>query len=156
MNSKLVLHIILVMVVAVTAFVPAALADESNQRTQLTFDKPVEVPGHILPAGTYWFVLVNDFSSRDVVRIFSADQKTLYATEMTASAERVESADETLLKFAERESSKPQALLTWFYPGELIGHEFLYSGHEEKELSQDKQLTVLAKPVSQTQVSSGF
>jgi hypothetical protein len=37
----------------------AAHADEDNELTWLTFSQPVQVPGRILPAGTYEFVLVN-------------------------------------------------------------------------------------------------
>ena len=51
----------------------AAHADEDNELTILTFSQPVQVPGRILPAGTYEFVLANSQSNRDIVRIFNAD-----------------------------------------------------------------------------------
>ena len=37
----------------------AAHADEQNQFTTFTFNKPVEIPGQILPAGTYLFKLAD-------------------------------------------------------------------------------------------------
>jgi hypothetical protein len=46
--------------------VPGAMADESNQATQATFSAPFEVPGKVLPAGTYWFTLMNDDSDRNL------------------------------------------------------------------------------------------
>lgn len=37
-----------------------AHADEDNQLTKPSFSQAVQVPGRILPAGTYQFVLAND------------------------------------------------------------------------------------------------
>jgi hypothetical protein len=36
----------------------------------------------------------------------------------------------------------PEALVTWFYPGETTGHESLYPKQVEKEPAKDKQDTV--------------
>lgn len=156
MNTKKVLSIFFGAILACAAFLPVAQASEFNQQTKLTFDQPVEVPGQVLPAGSYWFVLVDDVSSRDMVQVFSADWKTLYATLITVNSERQYPAEGTLLKFANRESAGAQALLTWFFPGETIGHEFLYSNQEEKELAQDRQQTVVARPASEAEIRSGL
>jgi hypothetical protein len=155
MNTKKGLSIIFGVIMTCTAFLPVARADESNQQTKLVFDQAVEIPGQVLPAGSYWFVLLDDHSDRNTVQVFSADWKTLYATLMTASSERPKAADRTTLKFATRESTKGEALVSWFYPGETIGHEFLYSRREEKELSQDQQQIVVATPLSSAQLA-GF
>lgn len=150
MNTRKVISIVFGAIVTCSTFLSVARASEVNQSTKITFDQPVEIPGQVLPAGTYWFVLAADDFNRDIVHIFSADWKTLYATEMTANSERSKPANDTTLTLAERESSGTQALVNWFYPGETIGHEFLYSGQEAKELARDKRLTVVA-----TQMSSG-
>jgi hypothetical protein len=155
MNNKMI-RIVVAVIVAGAAFLPMTRADEYNQQTKLTFNQPVEIPGRVLPAGTYWFVLMDDTSNRGVVRVFSSDWKTLYATESTVNAERQEPAEGTVLKFAERGSAGIQALLTWFYPGETIGHEFLYSRQVENELAQDKQQTVLVQPRSGSDSNPGI
>ena len=36
---------------------PAARADQANQATKVTFNQAVQIPGRVLPAGTYWFTL---------------------------------------------------------------------------------------------------
>ena len=47
------------------ALIPVtAGADEWNKKTVLTFSQPVEIPGHVLPAGTYTFKLVDSMSDR--------------------------------------------------------------------------------------------
>ena len=48
---------------------PAAHADEWTKLTYFTFSAPVEVPGMVLPAGSYKFELADPDSTRRVVRI---------------------------------------------------------------------------------------
>jgi hypothetical protein len=123
---------------------PAARADETNQETKVTFSGAVQISGHVLPAGTYWFVAPADFNQHDVVRIFGSDRTTLYATILTINAERSEPTDNTAFKLAERESTQPPAIMIWFYPGRTIGHEFLYPKQVREELAKDKQTTIAA------------
>ena len=56
---------------------PAARADEWDQASKLTFNQPVQIPGRVLPAGTYWFILVDSLSDRNIVQIFNSDRSTL-------------------------------------------------------------------------------
>jgi len=129
---------ILSVVVAWAVLIPLAGADELTQQTKVTFDQPVEVPGTTLPAGSYWFVMATPDPSFGVVHIFSLDWKTLYATETTTPVEHRMPADGTIFTFSERPQSQPEALLTWFYPGETVGHEFMYPQDEKRELSRDQ------------------
>jgi hypothetical protein len=124
--------------------VPSAHADEWNQETILAFGQPVEIPGQILPAGTYRFILLDSYSDRNTVQIFSSDWSKLYATLFTASSIRREPTGETAIRFAERPSDQPEAITTWFYPGEITGHEFIYWGKEASELATDSKKLVLA------------
>ena len=141
-----------------SAFIlPAARADEWNQATKLTFNQSVQIPGRVLPSGTYWFILVDSTSDRNIVRIFNSDRSTLYATILTINAERVGQTDHTALIFAQRETMPSNAIVTWFYPGDNSGHEFVYSKSEQRELAQAKRQTIVAMaPVKhQTSVSGG-
>jgi hypothetical protein len=60
----------------------------------------------------------------------------------TLTAERGEPIGKTVLTLAERPSDEPEALLTWFYPGRTVGHEFVYPKREQKQLAQYKQDSV--------------
>jgi hypothetical protein len=155
MSTRNLLITILGGFLALVTFLPVAKASEFNQQTKVTFDRAVEIPGKVLPAGTYWFILVDNDTDRSLVRIFSEDWKTLYATESTADTERMEPADDTMFEVVDRGSSQPNALVKWFYPGELSGHEFIYSRKVEKELAQDKQQTVVATPEGSTTTRQG-
>jgi hypothetical protein len=129
---------------AVLIVAPAAHADQANQETKVTFSQPVQIPGRVLPAGTYVFVLPDEINDHFQVRIFNADRTMLIATLLTVDAERSKPADNTVFGFAERGSAQPEAIVTWFYPGETSGHEFLYPKQVEKELASAKQVTVFA------------
>jgi len=152
MNTKKILSIIFGVILSFAALLPVARADESNQETRMTFNQPVEIPGRILPAGTYWFKVLDSTAYRGVVQVSSEDRKTVFATVITANSQRLESADETTLQFAKRQSAEPAALVTWFAPGQTFGHEFLYRKPEERELAQDKKETVVAGP----EIRTGF
>ena len=71
------LYIIAGLIIALGLFyVLAAHADESNQATAVTFNQPVQIPGQLLPAGTYVFKLANRDTDQSVVQIFNAKQST--------------------------------------------------------------------------------
>jgi len=133
------------MIIAFTLFFElAAHADESNQATTITFSQPIQIPGQILPAGTYSFKLLDSNSDPNVVQIFNSDQTHLYATLQTVATERQDPTGDTAITLAEQGGGKPDALLKWFYPGRDTGHEFVYSGQQEKQLAQDTQQTIVA------------
>jgi len=51
MNTRKAISI-LGLLLAFAIILPAARADEYDQASQLTFSQPVQIPGHVLPAGT--------------------------------------------------------------------------------------------------------
>ena len=143
----------LVLMLAVT--LPMAKAAIGDEATQLTFNEPVAIPGQVLPAGKYLFVLDED--STNIVRIFNADRTRIYATLHTVPSTRGMRTDNTVITFVERTSGQPDAVKAWYYPGTLDGHEFVYSGQEGRELSGDPKVVVVATPQEKAsrQVISG-
>ena len=121
----------------------AAHADQDNQSTTISFIEGVLVPGRTLPAGTYQFVLANSDANRDIVWIFNADRTQLFATIQTVPTERATETSGTSITLAQRPGGQPDAVVSWFYPGTVTGHEFLYSKQEEKELTQDAKETLV-------------
>jgi hypothetical protein len=119
----------------------AAHADEMNESTKITFSAPVQIPGKVLPAGTYMFQLADPNDSQDLVRIFSADGRVLQATLQTVSTDRAEPTGDTTITLAEAESGQPEMLVKWFYPGRLTGHEFMYPRQQEQAIAHATQET---------------
>jgi hypothetical protein len=138
-------YIIIGLIITFAAFFElGAHADELDQTTILTFNQPIQIPGQVLPAGTYVFRLANSDSDRDLVQVFGSDQTHLYATFQTVPTERQNPTDDTSITFAQQGAGNPDGLLKWFYPALLTGHAFVYSKQEENELAQERQQVVVA------------
>ncbi|MFZ0519801.1 MAG: hypothetical protein WAL95_02185 [Candidatus Acidiferrales bacterium] len=134
----------IVLLLAFLMILPGARADETNQATKVTFNQAVQIPGRVLPAGTYWFMLPQDITDHNQVRIYNSDRTVFYGTVITINAVRVQTTDKSAFTFTEHSSTQPQALVTWFYPGETIGHQFLYPKQVSTELAKAKQVTIVA------------
>jgi hypothetical protein len=134
----------LALLLAFLIVLPVVRADQANQATRVTFNQAVQIPGRVLPAGTYWFVLPEDVNEHYQVRIFNADRTVMYAVLFTNAAERSRTTGHAAFTFAERGPGQPQAIVAWFYPGNTTGHEFLYPKQVQQELAKDKHDTVVA------------
>ena len=156
MNSKL-LGVILGGVLAFTLFMatPSTHASELDQATQFTFSRSVQLPGNVvLPAGTYWFVMMNDMpGSNNYVQVFDADRTHLYATVQTVTTEGWFPTNDSQLQFAQpSNSNQPLALMKWYYSGEvdhafgdsvlMIGHEFVYPQGQENRFAEEPNIAV--------------
>jgi hypothetical protein len=123
---------------------PSARADGWNKKTIVTFSQAVEVPGKILPAGTYTFKLLDSPSDRHVVQIFNADGSQIITTILAINDYRLKPTGKTVMKFSERPGDSPEALRAWFYPGDEFGQEFVYPKVRAIQLAQTTQYVVPA------------
>jgi hypothetical protein len=144
MNTKKT-FITLALLLAFVMMLPSARASDRDQAAEITFNQPVQVPGRVLPAGTYWFVVSEANTSRNIVQIFNSNRSMLFATVLTINTESLTTTDKSAITFAEREPMQPQTILSWFYPGRALGHQFVYSNVEQRELAQAKQYTLMVK-----------
>ena len=115
---------------ALTSFVAQPVrADEWNKKTEFQFSAPVQIPGKTLEAGKYVFQLADSDSDRNIVQIFSEDSnghENLVATLMAIPDYTERTPDKPTVRFDERPSGSPEAIDSWFYPGENTGWEFVY------------------------------
>jgi hypothetical protein len=124
---------------------PSAMrADDWNQATKLTFSGPVEVPGQVLAAGTYWFTLANSDTYRHIVQIWNADRTHLVTTIVAIPDYRTQRKGETVVHFEERPSGQPEAIHSWFYPGSDYGEEFVYPKSRAMQLATQTSRPVLS------------
>jgi hypothetical protein len=124
-----------------------AHADEINESTKVTFSAPVQIPGQVLPAGTYIFQQADPNSDPNLIQVLNADRSVTYAILQTVSAERMEPVGDTSITLAEPGSGNPDLLVKWFYPGSVIGHEFIYSKQQEQKIAQAKQKAFVGNQV---------
>jgi hypothetical protein len=135
MKTFRILTVMFGLALLLATYFPLAHADEWDKATKITFNEPVQVPGKVLPAGTYVFKLLDSSSDRHIVQIFNEDQTALITTILAIPNERLEPAGKTILTYDERPADQPMALAAWFYPGNTIGQEFVYPKSEAKWLS---------------------
>lgn len=133
---------------------PSIRADEYNKKTVMTFNQPVEIPGQILPAGTYTFKLLDSRSDRHIVQVFNADGTKLIATILTINDYRLQPTGRTVVKFAEQPGDQPDALKAWFYPGDNFGQEFVYPKQRAIELAVALKEPVAALPMDTTDLNT--
>jgi hypothetical protein len=105
---------------------PQAKADKLDERTFFTFSSPVEMPGTVLPAGTYMFKVVDTRDARDLVQVSDESGTKVYGTFQTVTDQRANPTAKTVITFDERSSNSPEAVKEWFYPGNNFGHQFVY------------------------------
>jgi Protein of unknown function (DUF2911) len=143
------------MVAFVLFFEFAAHASEANESTKITFSAPIQIPGMVLPAGTYLFQQAEADSDLNVIQIFNADRSVLYATLQTASTERMEPTGGTTITLAEQGSGNPDVLVKWFYPGNTIGHEFVYPKRQAEVIAHARQQTFVGNHLMSSGEAAG-
>jgi hypothetical protein len=129
--------------------VPGIRADDADETTLITFQRPVRIPSRVLPAGTYLFRSIPELSdaSYGVVRIYNANGGVVYGTFMTKYAERPRSSAATELHFAQPTSNKqPATLLAWFYPGSTSGHTFVYASLDANRIAEEREIKLMVTP----------
>lgn len=124
--------------ISVLLFKPVVTqADEFNLKTYITVSQPVQVPGAVLqPNVKYVFRRVGSNGDPDhVVRVMNADETKVISTFFAISDERLEPADGTILTFYETSSGFAKPVRSWFYPGRVIGYQFLYPKEQMAEIT---------------------
>ncbi len=123
-----------------------ARADEWNQKTTFTFSGPVEIPGEVLPAGTYVFKLADSMSDRNIVEVYNRNENHLYGIFLAIPDYHLKPAGKPIITFEERASGAPEAIKAWFYPGENYGHDFVYPRAKAMALARANNQAVPSMP----------
>ncbi len=131
----------LLAVPAIMAMGVPAHADSWDKMTKITVNASIEVPGAVLPAGTYVLKLLNSPSNRHIVQVLNERQSHVYATVFAIPNERRDRSGNTVLTFYEVAAGQPQPVRAWFYPGDSFGQEFVYSKARLQELSKSVTTT---------------
>ena len=124
---------------SISLVAPQVKAGEMDQKTILTFSGPVEIPGITLPAGTYVFRLVDYAIHKNTIQVLSQDERKVIATITAVPDYRMKPTSDTSIVFEQRAAGSPPAIKSWFFPGALAGHQFVYSQTNPRELARTDQ-----------------
>jgi hypothetical protein len=153
MNTRQALSAISILVLGAALMVPAAKAGPADQLTKFTFDQPVEVSGMVLAPGTYWFKVWDDVNNetQNMIEIYDVNFDRVGVAPALPIVRRSEgygtaipdhAMDRVELRITDGSAQHPATLLSWFYPYGFSGHHFVYSGREEKLLSEESSHVV--------------
>jgi hypothetical protein len=96
-----------------------------DSKVVVTFDRPVEVPGKVLPPGSYVFKSLNN---DELVQVFSSDEKQLFATLLVIPEDRpAQDADfDCFVQLTKTRADAPQEVEGFFLPGRATGFQVVY------------------------------
>jgi hypothetical protein len=117
---------------------PSVKAGEWSQKTVVTFGHPVELPGIVLPEGTYAFRLVDNPIDRNYVQVLSQNQQKVVAIVRAIPDYRIDNVNRTEFVFEERMAGAPHAIKKWFFSGRRYGHKFVYPEMGTLELGESE------------------
>ena len=100
----------------------------------------------MLAAGTYVFKLADSTSDRNIVQVFSKNEKHLYGTFLAIPDQRLRPAGKPIITFDEPPAGSPEAVRAWFYPGENYGHQFVYPKPKAVALAKANNTPVPSMP----------
>lgn len=112
-----------------------AFADAWNQKTKITINETIDVPGATLAPGTYVVKLVDSMTSRHIVRFMNADETKTLTTVLAIPNQRQRPTGDSQFSFYEMPIGNHPALRSWFYPGRLIGQQFVYPKARAMEIA---------------------
>jgi hypothetical protein len=101
--------------------------NDSRRTTYFTFNRAVQLPGVVLPAGTYIFEVANHESVGDIVRVMSRDRSKVHLMKFTRPIYREATRElKATIKLGESPAGNPPPVKAWYPESELRGREFLY------------------------------
>ncbi len=136
---------------------PAGRAGEWNQKLTITFSTPVQIPGQVLPAGSYIFErgVGNTSIDEELVRVYNKNHTHLYGIFLTIPDRRLARSNKPVLEFENVPPGSPAAIYAWFYPGDKTGHEFVYPKSQAFRLAQANNRPVASMPDELAGATSG-
>jgi hypothetical protein len=115
-----------------------------GQATKFTFSHSVRLPGRVLPAGTYWFVMANNADKQKVVEIYNSDGTPVIGNVMIESAEKLAPHSHAYIILTQPAGvNQPPAVITWFFPGTLEGDRFVYGEREQRRINEERKVRYL-------------
>jgi hypothetical protein len=147
MRKHNILGLALVAVLLTLSFGSAVNADEWNKKTVVTFNQDVEIPGWVLPAGTYVFKLMNSSSNRFTVQVWDQDEMHLITTLSTIGDSYPNPKGDSyfVLDTSQTDEGYPPAVVSWFFAGGDEGRDFIYPGSSNTKMV-DSQETLQPQP----------
>lgn len=118
---------------------PPQAAAAQDRAATVEFTTITRLPGITLQPGKYVFRLGQPVTKQNVVEVYSSDGTKKIATLLTVDY-ATPAAGNTTVVF---EKTNPPVLRAWYFPGEAVGREFVYTEDEAKTIYATASVPVL-------------
>ena len=116
-----------VAVLTAFAFAPSSHAASWSHLDKITFNRPVALPGVVLPAGSYVFEIANPTTSANVVRVTHRDTHRVYFAGITERVSRPAGLRPgQMISLGEPMTGGAFPVTVWYPAAQAEGHRFLY------------------------------
>jgi hypothetical protein len=122
----------------------------TGESSRVTFSGPVDIPGRVLPAGTYEFKVLDNSPTSDLqtVEVLNNDGSHAIALLRTVPVSRpvnpVDRNGRSEVLLEQQGSNAPEAVKEWFADGDSRGHEFVYPNHKTNNENEPLAQTVVS------------
>ena len=113
---------------------------QPSKATTVEFTAVTRLPGLTLQPGTYVFRLGDPIEKQRIVEVYNADGTRKIATLLTVDYAMPLSGDTTTIIF---DKTNPPVVRAWYFPGDPIGREFVYTDAEAKMIFATANTPVL-------------
>ena len=131
-----VINAILWLALAISSATQDPSSYEWNKKSTLTTQHQVEFPGIVLEPGVYIVKLKESGDKRSQVQITNQDETQILATVFAVPDHRMRPDDNSEFVFHEIKGDGPVPVRSWFFSGDLVGLEFVYSKERAKEIAK--------------------
>jgi hypothetical protein len=133
-NAAVAAGVLLVTAVAL----PQLKAGQADEEVRMTFSAPVQIPGHVLPAGTYTFKRWDLTGNPHVIFVMDAEGTKLIGSVMYVPTYKddlplkfnegggADARPDVHVTFSEPPTGQPEILRSWNYPGDPAGFKLVY------------------------------
>jgi hypothetical protein len=135
-----IIWIVWLFLVAMLLIAPSTIRADETTKAVITFNRPIDMPGMVLPADRYLFEVAGPLGVRNIVRITNPDGTRLFATVVVWDF-RFESNPEDWIAMPDAAPARlTDAVRSWFSPsGENYGlgvNGRISYGSLERELAE--------------------
>ncbi len=125
-------------------FAASVARADTAWRSTLHVTQPTEIPGMTLEPGDYVVKVIDTTRPRKIVQFLSSDETKVFATVLAVPNYRLTPEGDVQFTFYQQGEGAPQAIHTWFYPGNNYGIEFVYPKERATALAAKSGESVMA------------
>lgn len=126
-SKKMAVLLAMATILVLAGSLPAAQADTNGKKITLEFKSATQIPGQVLPPGSYVFEAAGTQAGWNVVKIYNQDGSSQITTLLAYQNPQLKNTGEPIL-FYSRHAGIPYPVMEgWFFEGDSAAQQWAYS-----------------------------